>query len=159
MGGMAIIIDNRCSSGLNADKYEIRASPDNAESCTTTGVVRKVIKMARLAQLAIEEQPAPVFGNGEYVANDLIDWTREMDPEVVEAIYARKQVGIERYGQTLQTNDGRNTLADLVQKLLDAMIYAHKGVMESETKTSAWYIYSDARYNLNRVLAMIARYS
>lgn len=115
--------------------------------------------MAKLARLAVEEQPAPQYGNGEIVANDLIDWMREHDPEVSEAIIARKQIGVERHGQALQTNDGRNTLADLVQELLDAMIYAHKGVMESETKTSAWYIYSDARYNLNRVLAMIARYS
>ncbi len=116
--------------------------------------------MTKLAQLAIEPQPAPQYGNGEIVANDLIDWTiEEQDPEIAEAIGARKRLGAERYGQALQTNDGRNTLADLVQELLDAMIYAHKGVMESETKTSAWYIYSDARYNLNRVLAMIARYS
>lgn len=112
--------------------------------------------MQKLARLAVEEQPAPTFGNGDYVASDLIDWTREADPEVSEAIIARKQVGIERYGQTLQTNDGRNTLADMVQELLDAMIYAHKGVMENQPKTTEWYVYADVRYNLNRVLALIA---
>lgn len=62
--------------------------------------------MEKLAQLAVEEQPAPQYGNGEIVANDLIDWMREHDPEVSEAIIARKQIGIECYGQALQTNGG-----------------------------------------------------
>lgn len=112
--------------------------------------------MQKLAQLAIEEQPAPQFGYGDYVASDLIDRTREADPEVSEAIAARRLVGVARYGQALQTNDGRNTLADLVQELLDAMIYAHKGVMESQPRTTEWHVYADVRYNLNRVLALIA---
>jgi len=38
-------------------------------------------------------------------------------------------LGIERYGQPLYSNDGRNTTADLVQEPLDALLYAHKGAM------------------------------
>lgn len=113
--------------------------------------------MSKLAQLAVEGQPAPTFGNGEIVVDSLIDWIRERDPEVLEAIIERKQVGVERYGQALQTNDGRNTLADMVQELLDAIIYAHKGVMESEPKTAAWYLYTETRYVLRLSLETIAR--
>lgn len=115
--------------------------------------------MSKLARLAVEEQPAPRYGNGEIVADDLARWTRslEEDPVLVGAILARKQIGVERYGQALQTNDGRNNMADMVQELLDALIYAHKGTMESEPNTAAWFLYTETRYALGFALMTIAR--
>lgn len=111
--------------------------------------------MADLKKLAVEEQPDPQFGNGAIVADDLVRWTDGYYPEINQAIMARKELGSARYGQALQTKDGRNTMSDLVQELLDALIYAHKGFME--TTGNERYTYIDIRYNLARTLSIIAR--
>ena len=54
---------------------------------------------------------------------------------VVADIEARKAVGIERYGTTLQPFNGRSALMDLYQELLDACMYARQLLYEQEKAT------------------------
>ncbi len=49
-----------------------------------------------------------------------------MQDLVIADIEARKQIGIQRYGQTLKAHDGRDNLLDIYQELLDAAIYIRK---------------------------------
>lgn len=88
-----------------------------------------------LDQLAVLNQPNPSVTGGQTVMSDLITYVR--DPELYDAFIARYRLGIARYGVPLHTEDGRNTKADLLQELLDAALYAHKGYMETEHLTYA----------------------
>ena len=52
-------------------------------------------------------------------------------PEVINDLKAREDLGIKKYGTTLQTNNGRDALNDLYQEILDAAMYAKQAIMES----------------------------
>lgn len=43
---------------------------------------------------------------------------------VIALLSARKQVGLSRYGTTLQPHNGRRTARDLVEELADGIVYA-----------------------------------
>lgn len=49
---------------------------------------------------------------------------------VIEDIEARKAVGLERYGTLLQANNGRDSLQDLYEELLDAATYVRQLIEE-----------------------------
>lgn len=51
---------------------------------------------------------------------------------VIADIEARKQIGIERYGTVLQPYNGRDTLMDLYQELLDACNYIRQAIYERD---------------------------
>lgn len=51
---------------------------------------------------------------------------------VIADIEERKQLGLARYGQLLQSFDGRDALRDLYEELLDASIYLKKAIHERE---------------------------
>ena len=54
-------------------------------------------------------------------------------PEVLEDLRQRVEVkGMETYGRPLTTADGRDTLQDLYEELLDACVYIKKFIMERE---------------------------
>lgn len=54
---------------------------------------------------------------------DTDDTSVDVTSKVVEFIESRQAIGIERYGQTLMTFDGRDHLLDLQQELGDALQY------------------------------------
>jgi len=54
---------------------------------------------------------------------DTDDISADVTSKVVEFIESRQAIGIERYGQTLMTFDGRDHLLDLQQELGDALQY------------------------------------
>jgi hypothetical protein len=87
-----------------------------------------------LADLAVEKQPKPVIGPNSLPVSDL--WKADLlplYPASVEVLSRRRAIGIESYGQELHTRDGRDNLADLTQEIVDALVYAGKGYLESIT--------------------------
>lgn len=69
------------------------------------------------------KQPDPVVGVGDVWAEVI-----ESEPDyVLQSMYqARRLEGIERYGQPLMRNDGRDEWRDYIEELLDAIAYAHR---------------------------------
>lgn len=55
---------------------------------------------------------------------------------VIADLEARKRVGIERYGTTLQPHNGRDALYDLYQELLDACNYVRQCIYERDNPTT-----------------------
>lgn len=53
-------------------------------------------------------------------------------PQVIADLDARMQLGIERYGVALQPDNGRDTLRDLYEELLDAAIYTRTLIAERD---------------------------
>ncbi|MHC4302614.1 MAG: hypothetical protein ACYS7Y_35590, partial [Planctomycetota bacterium] len=68
------------------------------------------------------------------VARDLLNLLVEDDPsmahQLVEDISKRDEYGYDKYGQNLETHDGRPTIWDLYQELLDGDQYARKLIEE-----------------------------
>lgn len=58
---------------------------------------------------------------------------REVLPKILADLRERVEVkGMETYGRVLTTNDGRDSLQDLYEELLDACVYIKKLMMERE---------------------------
>ena len=55
---------------------------------------------------------------------------------VIADLQARKAVGIERYGTTLQPHNGRDALYDLYQELLDACNYVRQCIYERDNPSN-----------------------
>lgn len=76
------------------------------------------------------DQPLPV-PNDSPGMHDLViaDW-RELDgaiwPSIIREMQARRDVGLQRYGQPLQAGNGRDALRDLLEEVLDAAVYARQ---------------------------------
>lgn len=70
---------------------------------------------------AAKEQPQP-SGDGKPVIQ-----------EVIQDILAREQKGIQTYGTTLKTNNGRDSLLDAYQEVLDLAIYLKQKIMEDDS--------------------------
>jgi len=68
------------------------------------------------------------------VARDLLNANIEDDPimakQLVDDIIKRDEYGYNKYGQNLETNDGRPTIWDLYQELLDGVQYTRKLIEE-----------------------------
>lgn len=84
-----------------------------------------------LSELAVLNQPSPTITGGSTVMVNL--FRHIADRDITRAFTARYHLGIARYGTPLHTEDGRSTEADLLQELLDAVMYAHKGSMETNS--------------------------
>ncbi len=84
--------------------------------CGAVGLVRKVTP----------DQPAPSGGTGD-CWRELISYAEvEGYPQpLLDAMSARRALGIERYGQPLRRGDGRDHRRDLAEELLDAAVYAY----------------------------------
>jgi len=68
----------------------------------------------------LKEQPTPTPGTGDLWQN-LID--KEDDGPVRDAMVVRRQIGIDRYGTTLQADNGRDALRDATEEALDLLVY------------------------------------
>lgn len=107
--------------------------------------------VAKLLHPAAAEQPAPT-GEGCDVILDLVKAIRRgKDPrlstlvgyrdaigackihkwDLCEALLARREKGIEKYGTPLRTHNGRDAKVDRSQELLDAFIYDWQIELES----------------------------
>lgn len=71
-------------------------------------------------------QPKPIPNENPHIVDRLI-----------VKLLERKQVGIERYGVTLQAFNGRNSLQDLAEELQDASIYVLQALEEKEVLMEA----------------------
>jgi hypothetical protein len=81
--------------------------------------------------LAVQTQPNPVI----HPTSKRIDLTfdyDEMHPNVASAVIARSDLGKERYGQHLHSWNHRDAVVDLIQELVDALIYAQQDLIEAE---------------------------
>lgn len=74
----------------------------------------------------VADQPMPTAVEGPCI-QDL----------VLADILQRKQVGIQRYGQALHANNGRDGLQDLYEELLDATMYVRQLIEERELRACA----------------------
>lgn len=107
-----------------------------------------------IVELATQPQPDPL-PVGQPVQPDLIEYLHKAGHPVVAAVIrARTQIGIERYGQYLYHQDGRNTDAEEIQELSDALIYAHKGVMANSDNGFKRSLYEKYRSILTELIEM-----
>lgn len=67
------------------------------------------------------DQPLPTV-------NDELD----IQSMVIEDIAARRKVGVQRYGTALQAHNGRDSLRDLYEELLDGVMYVRQVMEERE---------------------------
>lgn len=65
-------------------------------------------------------------------AIELFDGIGPYDKTIVDDLHYRSRIGLERYGTTLKTNNGRDALIDTYEELLDAYVYTVQHSMESE---------------------------
>jgi hypothetical protein len=72
-----------------------------------------------------DSQPLPV-------PNDAPD----IQSRVIADICARREIGIKRYGVALQPHNGRDSLLDLYEELLDACMYAKQLLVEREIENT-----------------------
>lgn len=71
-------------------------------------------------------QPAPSEGDGISMHDKVVDSLMTNRTRLIDDIRARRDIGLARYGTTLQSNNGRNPLLDMYQELLDALVYAEQ---------------------------------
>lgn len=105
-----------------------------------------------------EDQPLPKPGTGPHdlaCADIRIRWGSGRfgsacadDAEAVAAgLEDRKRLGLERYGQLLQANNGRNALRDLLEEVEDATVYCRQVIEEDhfdrETRDDFKAMYED----------------
>jgi len=65
-------------------------------------------------------------------AIELFDELGPYHNTIIDDLQYRSRIGLERYGTTLKTNNGRDALIDVYEELLDAYVYAVQYSMESE---------------------------
>ena len=65
----------------------------------------------------------------------LLSERSQADPRntpIVEQLLKRQKIGIERYGRSLETYNGRDALTDLTEELIDGLQYATQVRLETE---------------------------
>jgi len=67
---------------------------------------------------AAKKQPMPTKGKVDIL------------PLVIADLRARDVAGRKKYGTTLQANNGRDALVDLIQELMDAVMYLRQLIEE-----------------------------
>lgn len=68
------------------------------------------------------DQPLPIPNSG-----------RDVMALMAADVMRRRELGITRYGTTLQAFNGRNALQDLYEELLDAAVYVRQLMEEADT--------------------------
>lgn len=90
---------------------------------------------------------APVRGGRSVtilVARDILNAYEDnptLAKQIVEDIVKRDEYGFEKYGQNLETHDGRPTIWDLYQELLDGVQYTRKLIEEGDCPLSMAKVY------------------
>lgn len=91
---------------------------------TEEGILDQMWACGLLRDIALPtcEQPQPKKGG-----QDVTPVVREM---FLDLLAARERKGIETYGTTLQTHNGRDPLKDALDELIDAVQYVVQAIME-----------------------------
>lgn len=107
--------------------------------------------------VAATPQPAPSRGGRSItilVVADLVGGGLEAHPsrdQVIRDLVSRDEMGFKKYGQNLETYDGRDTLADAYQESLDLVQYLRKHIEEGNDGEYVRCVYLGA---LRTVLAL-----
>jgi hypothetical protein len=114
-------------------------------------------------------RPNPVPNDGpsahDMVIKDLLSrdlrWdmsygsARHLRDHVTEGLRQRKELGVKRYGTPLQPDNGRDSLRDLHEELMDATVYCRNRMLEDDADTLEWAwlaeIYEDLVTHLVKV--------
>lgn len=84
-----------------------------------------------MTNLAKTIPPTQIRNAGEPVYPELRRRLGPYSRDRIEALIdAREAYGIAKYGQTLMTDDSRDTPTEVVNELLDALAYATKWIMQ-----------------------------
>jgi len=84
-----------------------------------------------MSDIAITIPPNVIRNAGEPVFPELRRRLGPYSRERIEALIdAREAYGIAKYGQTLMTDDSRDTPTEVVNELLDALAYVTKWTMQ-----------------------------
>ena len=72
------------------------------------------------------------YDKGIEVTPKLLEWLNEngYSDNIKQLIEARRLYGLKKYGQSLMTEDGRNTLEDARQEAGDLLQYLYKAVLQ-----------------------------
>lgn len=85
--------------------------------------------------LAVTIPPYVIRKAGEPVFPELRRRLGPYSRDRIEALIdAREAYGIAKYGQTLMTDDSRDTPTEVVNELLDALAYVTKWIMQEPTR-------------------------
>jgi len=104
----------------------------------------------------LTDQPTPVRGEfsrpvAPVLLAQIVHYTRAPG-WITQAVEARTRVGVERYGDALHTHNGRNSVRDLTDEILDALQYLAQASMEGRISSP---VYVPALAALVEVLATI----
>lgn len=109
------------------------------------------------------DQPLPKTGKID-VGASVIDWinTEMSGPATLKVVMVREfaariDLGVERYGKRLETNNGRDALLDLKQELLDAAHYARQWQLEKPNEPLADVVFGRTMELARAVIAMEMR--
>lgn len=102
--------------------------------------------MTTNTDLAVTIPPDVIRNAGEPVFPEL---RRRLhpSPKLAALIDAREAYGITKYGQTLLTDDSRDTATEIANELLDTMAYAMKWLMQHRSHPSTY-----VRHSIENVL-------
>ena len=80
-----------------------------------------------------------IYDDEESVYNELISLTQAIAKfnsislsELIEECYKRDELGLQRYGTRLQPFNGRDSIKDAFQEILDLLVYMKNVVLEQE---------------------------
>lgn len=81
-------------------------------------------------------EPAPVRNDNpsihDLVVADLASSQGRAVTRLSEVLGERREFGLKKYGTLLQADNGRDPLADLIDELCDAVVYARQHLEESQ---------------------------
>jgi len=99
-------------------------------------------------------QPAPqLTDQSRPVLDD--DFLVDLPPPVAEALRARRQFGLDKYGTLLHSHNGRDPMADALQEALDLTVYLRQAVMERPSCKSRRRLLGDAVLLADRLLWLV----
>ena len=85
----------------------------------------------------LQKQPAPKandeVSSWDYVIESYLE-TRDnyFTGEIVELMRERNEFGIKKHGTALQPDNGRDSLADAFQEVLDSVVYVQNAILEGK---------------------------
>ena len=81
-----------------------------------------------------ETNPPPIPNSSESLHDEMAQLSMvRMNPQILRLVFERKDFGLKKYGTVLQAFNGRDAETDLVEEIIDAMVYAYQAVVESSS--------------------------
>jgi hypothetical protein len=126
-------LDGDHASGADIREWQTRIVPPGDPTVDDLGLPA-VVHATPLRLMLEPLRPVPTRTRPGDQPLPTDDGGPAMQDLVIADIDARKQVGIERYGQTLKAFDGRDNLKDIYDELIDAAIYVRKEIYKRDGK-------------------------